>query len=49
MITTQTSINEYGNFNLTVLVDGKPCKGYNNIQSIERLFGIIANIKSKML
>jgi len=48
-MTTQTSINQYGNFNIIVFIDGKPIKGYNNVKSLSRLQEIYSRIKSQML
>lgn len=48
-MTTQTSINQYGNFNVMVFIDGKPVKGYNNVSSLSRLQEIYNHIKKTIL
>lgn len=37
MIETIVKINQFGNFDIVGLINGKPQCGYSNIQSIERL------------
>jgi hypothetical protein len=49
MIETITTVNKYGNFNVTVLIGGKPMYGKCNIKDITQLTEFQERIYFKLI